>query len=485
MIKSMWEANDDNTNQDAALADAKNKGVVAEVLNEVKKIGAESKENIEILQKDFVMLKGLVEKNNNDVLVKEQMSKFAEAIANRQAEIDEARVATENLEKAMQKRIDDLEAAMKRPSNGTINAKEAADIRRAALEFSISCKAFTDGGAKYSEIKNLKADVEGYKNYAKAFEAYLRSKAERAELAMAPQMVKDLTAGSDADGGYTVVPSMSSQIITQVREIDAIRALAGVETISTSSIKYLVDFDQAGFGWEGETVAGSKTTTPQLNKKEIFVHTIYAKPYASLNLLEDSSINIEQWLANHVARRFARGEGAAFVEGTGVAQPRGFLTYDSVTTAGTPEYGKVEQINMGNASALTYTGFVAVKYGLVEEYMNRATWVMNRSTVAAALQLVSASDELPLWQPNITAGQPSMLLGLPVSMSTTMPAVAANTLSVCLADWQEFYKIVDRMGISIIRDNLTQKPFVEFYTRKRVGGDVLNFAAGVIGKVAA
>jgi HK97 family phage major capsid protein len=72
-----------------------------------------------------------------------------------------------------------------------------------------------------------------------------------------------------------------------------------------------------------------------------------------------------------------------------------------------------------------------------------------------------------------------------VRMSTSMPVVAAGALSVALADWMEFYMVVDRLGITVQRDPFTAKPFIEFYTRKRVGGDVVNFEAGRIGVIAA
>ncbi len=65
-----------------------------------------------------------------------------------------------------------------------------------------------------------------------------------------------------------------------------------------------------------------------------------------------------------------------------------------------------------------------------------------------------------------------------------MPAVAANALSVALGDWKSGYMIVDRIGISILRDPYTVKPFVEFYTRKRVGANLLDGQAIKIGKIA-
>ena len=141
---------------------------------------------------------------------------------------------------------------------------------------------------------------------------------------------------------------------------------------------------------------------------------------------------------------------------------------------------------MGHATALTADGFIDIKYSLKEQFLGMATaWLMNRSTVAAAMKLKDGTGNY-IWKPSMLASDPgSSILGIPVRMSTTMPAVAAGALSVALADWKEAYTIVDRLGITIQRDPYTVKPLVEFYTRKRVGGDVTNFEAIKIGVISA
>jgi HK97 family phage major capsid protein len=134
--------------------------------------------------------------------------------------------------------------------------------------------------------------------------------------------------------------------------MDPIRQLSNIETITTGAMEWLVDWDEAGWGWEEETVSGAETDTPQFHKKRIPVHVLYAKPRASQTLLEDSGINVSDWIAKKVADRFNRGESAAFVTGNGVGKPRGFTTYGDGTT-----YGTVERVNMGHATALVADGF--------------------------------------------------------------------------------------------------------------------------------
>jgi len=107
---------------------------------------------------------------------------------------------------------------------------------------------------------------------------------------------------------------------------------------------------------------------------------------------------------------------------------------------------------------------------------------MNRLTVAAAMQLKDGQGNY-IWKPGLAEERHSTILGLDVRMATTMPTVAANALSVAIADWSEAYMVVDRLGITIQRDPYTQKPMIEFYTRKRVGGDVINFQAIKLGVI--
>jgi HK97 family phage major capsid protein len=138
---------------------------------------------------------------------------------------------------------------------------------------------------------------------------------------------------------------------------------------------------------------------------------------------------------------------------------------------------------MQAAAALTADGFIALKYSLVEDYLNRGTFVMNRTTVRDAMYLKDGEGRY-IWKPGFQDDSQSSILGLNVRMATSMPAVAAGALAVALADWREAYMVVDRLGITIQRDPFTQKPMIEFYTRKRVGGDVVNYQAIKLGNIA-
>jgi HK97 family phage major capsid protein len=286
---------------------------------------------------------------------------------------------------------------------------------------------------------------------------------------------KTLSVGSDPDGGYVVHPDMSGAIVSKVFETSPMRAYASVQVISTDALEGLYDLEETGSGWVGETDARSETGTPQLGKWRIPVHELYAKPKATQKILDDAEINMEAWLAMKVSEKFARDEAAAFVSGNGVNKPRGFLTYDDGTTLP----GTIERINTGANGAFAAApnggdALIDALYGLKAQYRANATWFMNRATTKLARKLKD-SDGAYLWSPGIAAGQPASLLGYPIAAFEDMPNPATGSLSIAVGDMRAAYQIVDRVGIRTLRDPYSAKPYVEFYTTKRVGGDVINF----------
>lgn len=309
-----------------------------------------------------------------------------------------------------------------------------------------------------------------------AFDAYVR---KGSESGLAAFEKKALSVGSDREGGYAVPAQLSATIIKTIRESSPIRMIAAVETIATDSLELLVDKDEAGVGWVTETGARAETAAPELAKIIIPVHEMYAEPRATQKLIDDASIDIEAWLAEKAAERFARLEASAFVSGTGVGQPRGFLSY----AAGTA-WGQIEQVNSGSAGAVTADGLINLQGALIGEYGANASWVINRLVLRDVRKLKDSQNQY-LWQPGLGENTPESLLGRPIVKASDMPVAAANSLSVAFGDFRRAYQIVDRAGVRVLRDPFTAKPYVKFYTTKRVGGDVVNFDAIKIQKLAA
>ena len=316
-------------------------------------------------------------------------------------------------------------------------------------------------------------DAKSLDAYKSALDTYLR----KDDRGLSADEVKALSVGTDPDGGYVVHPDMSGRIVQKVFETSPMRAYASIQVISTDALEGLFDLNEASSGWVGETDARTETNTPELGKWRIPVHELYAKPKATQKLLDDASINMEQWLANKVSEKFARDEAAAFVNGNGINKPRGFLTYASGTTLP----GTIERFDTGANGAFAAApngGDVLINalYGLKQQYRANATWFMNRATLKLARKLKD-SDGAYLWSPGIAAGQPATMLGYPVASFEDMPDPATDSLSIAVGDMREAYQIVDRLGIRTLRDPYSAKPYVEFYTTKRVGGDVVNFEA--------
>lgn len=376
------------------------------------------------------------------------------------------------------KQINDFLDGVGDKKENIINMKSIGE-RFTALEAAVARTAKGVGGSDKATPAEVKA-------YSDAFVSFLRKGTEPANFtelqgkAYEALGQKALSVNSDPDGGYTVTPQMSATIIKNVFESSPIRALASVETISTDSLEFLDDHDEAGAGWTGETTTVTETTTPTLAKRNIPVHELAAEPRATQKLLDDSGINIEQWLANKVADKFARTEATAFVSGDGVGKPRGFLTYAAGTS-----WGQIEQVNSGTSGVITADGLIKLLYSLKEDYSRVASFLMNRVSVRDVRLLKENTTNQYIWQPGLKNNNlVDTLLGLPCYMATDMPVAAANSLSIALADWRRAYQIVDRLGIRVTRDPFTAKPFVKFYTTKRVGGDVLNFEAIKLQKLA-
>ena len=312
--------------------------------------------------------------------------------------------------------------------------------------------------------------------YSKAFRNYLRKGMEGG---LEMLQTKALSVGSDPDGGYLVTPHMSSKIVQSIFETSPMRQLASVETISSDALELIDDHDQAAAGWTAETGAITETATPTLAKRNIPTHELYAQPKATQKLVDDSAIDIESWLSGKIADIFSRKENTAFISGVGVGQPRGILTYASGTS-----WGQIQQVTSGSSGAVTADAIINLFYALKDAYSKRANFLMNRTVVQSIRLLKQATTNQYMWQPGLAAGAPDTLMGVPVHMAADMPVAAANSLSIAVGDFQAAYQIVDRKGISILRDPFTEKPFVKFYATKRVGGDVVNFEAIKLMKLA-
>jgi HK97 family phage major capsid protein len=317
-----------------------------------------------------------------------------------------------------------------------------------------------------------------------AFEGYVRRGDQRS---LRDLEEKSLSVSSNSDGGYLVPPETEAAVNRALRNLSPIRAIAGVRQVSGAVFKKPFAINGIGSGWVGETTVRAQTTTPTLDALTFPTMELYAMPAATQTLLDDSAVNIDQWIADEVHATFAEQEGAAFVTGDGVAQPKGFLSYPTVPQSAWA-WGSLGTISTGVAGAFPAVNpadkLVDLVYSVKAGYRANATFVMNRATQSIIRKMKDTTGAY-LWAPAGKPGEAPTVLGFSVAESETMPDVAANSLSVAFGDFQRGYLIVDRVGIRVLRDPYSAKPYVLFYTTKRVGGGVQDFDAIKLLKFAA
>jgi HK97 family phage major capsid protein len=336
--------------------------------------------------------------------------------------------------------------------------------------------ALTLKGARPALGAERASSPHGAREHKSAFDDYLRS-GENSGLRLLEQ--KAMSVGSNPDGGYLIPDETERQIGARLKDISPIRSISGVREISSNV--YRKPFMTAGpaAGWIGETASRPQTSAAVLDELAFPAMELYAQPAATATLLEDSFVNLDEWLAGEVDQVFAEQEGTAFVLGDGSNKPKGFLAYTTVANASWA-WGNIGYIASGAAGAFPASNpsdvLIDLIYSLRAGYRQNANFVMNRKTQSTVRKFKNADGDY-LWQPPATATGRSTLIGFQLVDAEDMPDVAANSLSIAFGDFRRGYLIVDRQGVRVLRDPYSAKPYILFYTTKRVGGGVQDFDA--------
>ncbi|MGL4312251.1 MAG: phage major capsid protein [Paracoccaceae bacterium] len=324
----------------------------------------------------------------------------------------------------------------------------------------------------------LSTAAEAEPVHQKAFNAYLRTGDDDGlrGLVLEGKAMNTAVAG---DGGYLVDPQTSESIRSVLRSTASVRRIANVVNVEATSFDVLIDRTDIGSGWATETASLTETTTPAIERISIPLHELAAMPKASQRLLDDSAFDVEGWLAERIAEKFARAEAAAFVNGDGVDKPTGFLTHPAVAQASWA-WGGLGYVATGAAGDFDATNasdaIVDLVYALNAEYRANATFVMNSKTAGAVRKMKDADGRF-LWSDGLQAGEPARLMGYPVLVAEDMPDIAANAFAIAFGDFRSGYTVAERPDLRVLRDPFSAKPHVLFYASKRVGGDVSDFAA--------
>ncbi|MFN6924396.1 MAG: phage major capsid protein [Tabrizicola sp.] len=331
----------------------------------------------------------------------------------------------------------------------------------------------------------LSARAETEAPHQKAFNAYLRTGDDDGLRGLTLEG-KAMSTAVAADGGYLVDPQTAERIQSMLLSTSSLRSVANVVQVEATSFDVIVDRSEVGSGWATETAATTETATPIIERISIKLHELAAMPKASQRLLDDSAFDVEGWLAEKIATRFIRAEAAAFINGDGVDKPKGILLPTKVANASWT-WGNIGYVPTGAASDFATTNpadcIVNLVYALGADYRANGTFVMNSKTVGAVRKMKDADGRF-LWSDGLAAGEPSRLMGYPVLVSEDMPDVAANAYPIAFGDFRAGYTIAERPDLRILRDPFSAKPNVLFYANKRVGGDITDYAAIKLLKVA-
>ena len=321
--------------------------------------------------------------------------------------------------------------------------------------------------------------LAGARVAAGAFGAFVRSGAT--------VEMKAFTGVTGDAGGFAVPREIDAVIDATLKSISPIRSIANVVTVGSAGYRKLVTTGGTPSGWAAETAARPETATPVFVEIAPPMGELYANPSASQAMLDDAAFDVEDWLAAEIATEFAKAEGAAFVNGTGINRPKGFLQSPTAATAdNTRAFGTLQYLPSGNAvdlGSVAQDRLVDLVHALRGGYRQGACFVMNAATLARIRKLKTA-DGAFLWTPSLTAGKPATLLGYPVVEAEDMPDVAANTTPIAFGNFRAGYIITERQETAILRDPYSNKPFVNFYATKRIGGCVANSDAIKLMKIA-
>lgn len=395
-----------------------------------------------------------------------------------QEKLDKLNAEIEKQSAVNEKFIETQAAVQKLQLAGVMPTGDAAEKRAKALsDHNANVRALSARVGRQSPADMSASEFDAY---TKAFDNYIR----RGDRGINEVERRALSVGSDLDGGVLVTPDLSGRMITRIFETSPMRQYSSVQVISTDALEGTADLDEATFGWVGETGARTETNTPQVPQPwRIPVHEAYAAPRATQKLLEDANVDVSAWLAKKIGDKFGRGFNTTFVTGNGVGKPRGFASYTSAATADASRaWGVFEHVATGSSGGFgtdpnAINKIVDLIHSMKDVYSANGAFYMNRTTLGKARQLTDASAAGKyVFIPSFQASMPDTFFGYPVRKLQDMATYSTeDALAIAFGDMQETYQIVDRLGVTTLPDPYTAKPYVIFYTRSRVGGDVVNF----------
>lgn len=332
--------------------------------------------------------------------------------------------ASENRERELKERFDSLEADVARAEGAS---QKKGDFRN---------------GAEYKAIKTFMQMGDDLDAETKAL----------------------LRTDVDTSGGYTVIDEMDSEMLKNITEISSIRQIARVRSIGTKTLQMAkrTGIPTATYEGEAEETPGSQST---YSAEALTVHALTASIPVTRDILLNSAFNMESDIMSDATEAFAQKEGNKFALGTGIKQPQGFVTDPGVIAGSSVVTAASGVLDM--ASIIEITGELKTGYNPV--------YTMNRKTIAAIRQFTSTTGDF-LWQPGVNGVVASTINGFNYVETPDMPDIAGSAYPIAFGDFFKGYRIVDRTGMEVVRDEFTnaKKRIIEFtFFRYNTGGVVL------------
>lgn len=281
---------------------------------------------------------------------------------------------------------------------------------------------------------------------------------------------RSLSAGTDADGGYTVIPALDGEIYKLLRNQSVFRQNATVKTISSKTYEKLVSVGGTSAAWAAEGDNRGQTNTSNLNKVSWDLNSLYAYPTTTQELLDWSDFDVAGWLTSEVAAESGEKEEEAFWNGDGFKKPRGLLDYPTAQAADDARaFGTIELMTAAASASFTANELIALTHKLKRAYRNSSKFYMNDAT-QEQIRKLKDNDGAYIWRPGLDMGQPTSLLGKEIETAEQIPDGI-----IIYGDLARAYTVTDHnSGVRMLRDNLTSPGFVKMYTTRYVGGGLVD-----------
>ncbi|EKD36580.1 MAG: hypothetical protein ACD_75C01456G0006 [uncultured bacterium] len=318
------------------------------------------------------------------------------------------------------------------------------------------------GGNSTMNIKNTEQQ--------KSFENFLRTGVKDENFS-----TKSMSIGTGSEGGYAVPSDLDSNLSSFLYDACVMRQLATVVTSFSADYKVAVNIGGLASGWVGEKDGRPETGSPEIALTSAPTGELYANPAATQWMIDDAGFNLTDWLMGEIEAKFASMEGGAFVSGDGNNKPKGFLAYPSSTDADdTRAFGTLRHKVAASATVIDPDELIDLTANLRGVYRKGAVWMMNSTTAAVIRKLKDTTTGQYMWQTGLQSGQPAQLLGYPLHLDEAMPDIATGKVPITFGNFKLGYRIIDRTPLNVLRDSYTNKPYVHFYSTKRVSGMLID-----------